>query len=85
MKFVCPQCGNQQLVEIMEHVTVESDCMWTENFGIEYVSSTPINSDGEIEGYYCKNGHRLITVEKTHVQNEEELEDWLKLHTTKID
>lgn len=59
MEFICKKCGNKSLYEMMEGVAVESECYFDDDGNLCYGDQS--NTDGEVIGYQCGNGHWITT------------------------
>lgn len=75
MDFQCKKCDSTKLIEVMDHVAVESECWFDEAGLLVYGDQT--NTDGEVECYQCFNGHPVMDHDGVEITDKEVLHAFL--------
>ena len=77
LNFVCPDCGNTQLEEVIINVTV-TNYITLDAFGGYHEVSDTMYEDGNIEQYSCNSCNFKLRDFAGHlISNPEEAAEWL--------
>ena len=73
--FVCPECGDQTLEQLMVNVTVETVVTLGDDDRFKWGQQTN-SGDIDIIGFVCGNGHFLKALDGRNIIDDDDLITW---------